>query len=167
MQSTEKWAPVLGFEDIYEVSTHGRVRRVAGGRGAKPGHILRTNTNGRAGHLWVTLYRDCIGTKSYVHRLVAQAFVPGPVGPVVRHKDDDPSNNVTENLAWGTQGDNVADMIRAGRARNGREHITVCPRGHDYDEQNTYISRKGSRTCRACQRDRMRAKYWNDKENAA
>lgn len=161
MQSTEPeiWKPVLGYEGYYEVSDHGRVRRIAGGRGAKPGRILRQNTNGPSGHLWVTLYRECVGEKFYVHRLVAVAFLDGPAGPVVRHKDDDPANNTPENLAWGTQADNVHDMHRAGRARNGRDEITHCPRSHPYDDANTRVSKLGKRSCRACARERARENY--------
>ncbi len=31
---------------------------------------------------------------------------------------------------------------------------THCPKGHPYDEENTYISRSGSRVCRTCVSDR-------------
>lgn len=29
---------------------------------------------------------------------------------------------------------------------------THCPKGHEYDEDNTYISKRGERKCRACRR---------------
>lgn len=162
MQSTETWKAVPGYECRYEVSNQGCVRRhpSSSGRGAVPGRVLKQNTNGHgAQHKWVTLYRGCIGTKFYVHRLVAAAFLVPATGPVVRHLDDNPANNCSSNLAWGTQRDNVQDMIRAGRARNGRREINECPSGHKYDAANTYISKKGSRSCRACQRARMYTKY--------
>lgn len=28
--------------------------------------------------------------------------------------------------------------------------ITACPKGHEYDEANTYIDRNGARVCRKC-----------------
>ena len=31
---------------------------------------------------------------------------------------------------------------------------THCPKGHPYDEQNTWISRFGKRSCRVCNRER-------------
>ena len=50
-----------------------------------------------------------------VHRLVAQTFIPNPEEyPVVRHIDNDNSNNHVDNLCWGTQKDNVNDCINAG-----------------------------------------------------
>lgn len=36
--------------------------------------------------------------------------------------------------------------------------ITHCPQKHPYDEANTRIDHKGKRNCRACDRDRARAR---------
>lgn len=55
-----------------------------------------------------------------VHRLVAQAFIPNPNNlPFVLHKDDNPSNPHKDNLFWGTNKDNVADMHSKGRHAKG------------------------------------------------
>jgi hypothetical protein len=35
---------------------------------------------------------------------------------------------------------------------NGPARRTHCPRGHPYDETNTYVNRRGHRICRACWR---------------
>lgn len=35
---------------------------------------------------------------------------------------------------------------------------THCPRGHTYDDANTYVSGRGERTCRTCRRDAARAR---------
>jgi hypothetical protein len=49
--------------------------------------------------------------KSFVHRLVAEAFLgPAPfAGALVLHRDDVPTNNVPDNLYWGTHAENVFD----------------------------------------------------------
>lgn len=61
----------------------------------------------------------------YLHRLVAKAFIGPPApGEIVRHLDDDKSNNQLANLAYGSYADNAADRklngIRSGAS--GNEH---------------------------------------------
>ena len=75
--------------------------------------ILKTWKN-QHGHEYVQLL-DKWNTrkKVLVHRLVAEAFIPNPNNyTIVRHLDDDPSNNSLDNLAWGTYKDNRADCVR-------------------------------------------------------
>lgn len=46
-----------------------------------------------------------------VHRLVALAFIPNPLGyPCVLHNNDKCKENNVENLRWGTQEQNVQDI---------------------------------------------------------
>lgn len=42
----------------------------------------------------------------------------------------------------------------AGRPTNGER--THCRKGHEYTPENTYITTQGSRSCRTCNRDRLR-----------
>ena len=46
----------------------------------------------------------------------------------------------------------------AERSATGDERKSHCPAGHPYDEGNTYVNRKGWRSCRTCKRmsDRRR-----------
>lgn len=38
-----------------------------------------------------------------IHRLIASAFLPNPMGyPIINHKDENPSNNCVDNLEWCT-----------------------------------------------------------------
>lgn len=56
-----------------------------------------------------------------VHRLVALAFIPNPNGyPIVCHKDNNPTNNKVENLYWGTQSDNMKQMVADNRQRKSK-----------------------------------------------
>lgn len=57
------------------------------------------------------------------HRLIWSTFNgPIPPGMVIRHLDDNPSNNALSNLALGTYKDNSADAARTGRLRTGEAH---------------------------------------------
>jgi hypothetical protein len=48
-----------------------------------------------------------------------------------------------------TQGENVLDIrSQSIQAKNKRK--THCPQGHEYTPENTYMSKKGQRHCRAC-----------------
>lgn len=64
----------------------------------------------------------CIG----VHVLVADAFIGiKPDGQIVRHLDDNKSNNHPSNLAYGSLLDNVADRKRNGGYVGGAKHISA------------------------------------------
>lgn len=151
-----EWRPVVGFEDLYEVSNKGGVRRmdrlVPHGTGTR---FLRAREiqpyTHASGHRRVRLYRDGIHHR-YVHRMVLEAFIGAcPPDHECCHRDGDPANNNVENLYWGTASDNTQDRVRHGSHNFARK--THCPAGHEYNAQNTYLrpDRTG-RCCRICQR---------------
>lgn len=66
--------------------------------------------------------------------------------------DGNRSNPALANLAYGTRSENNHD-----KREHGTDHNVVkthCPKGHPYNEENTYVlpSRPGARYCRACHR---------------
>lgn len=137
-----EWRPVPGWEGLYEVSSEGDVWTVRGGRLMKP--------NGSQVYLQVRLSGRGRREFPLVHRLVCAAFHgPPPPGMEVRHLDGDARNNRASNLAWGTVSENRQDTIA-----HGRHHQLVkmeCPKGHPYDERNTYVNpSNGGRLCRTC-----------------
>jgi len=59
-----------------------------------------------------------ITARKYVHRLVAEAFIPNPDNlPQVNHKDFDKSNNAVENLEWVSKADNIQHSHDNGRMK--------------------------------------------------
>lgn len=108
---------VKGYEGYYEVDCLGRVYSLD--------RVITVNDNGRVydkpvagkvmgqtvksnGYKAVTLTKDGICKEFYVHRLVAEAFIPNPDGlPMANHKDEDKTNNFAENLEWCTNEYNV------------------------------------------------------------
>lgn len=62
------------------------------------------------------------------------------------------------------------ENVRRGNGGLNQLAKTHCPKGHPYDEENTYRlpSRPSGRYCRACRRERNRAQYMklkSDREN--
>ena len=109
----EIWKPIEGFEGRYEVSNLGRVRSLDriikrdNGHGVNDarvkGRILSQKLNHKGGYCVVNINDNGRELTKYVHRLVAQAFIPNPDGlPEVNHKDEDKQNNCVSNLEWCT-----------------------------------------------------------------
>lgn len=108
-----QWKFISGYEFYYEVSNDGLVRSVS--RAVKDhnssrnkliqSRILRPGI--RAGYLGVHLWKNGKGQNAYIHRLVAETFVPNPENkPQVNHKDGDRMNNYFKNLEWTTSSEN-------------------------------------------------------------
>ena len=127
---TEIWKDIPGFEGYYQVSNTGKVRSMDrnhivstryGGTTSRrdKGRVITGTSNGN-GYLAVYLQRDGKRTRQYIHRLVADAFVPRQEGKnTVNHKDHDRQNNSAENLEWCTQKYNVrysADLMRKAKS---------------------------------------------------
>ena len=102
--------PVVGYEGYYEVDQLGRVFGVD--------RTVSVNDNGRVydkpiagkqmkqtlhdkGYKIVSLTKNGKTKLCFVHRIVAEAFIPNPDNlPMVNHKDEDKTNNFVENLEW-------------------------------------------------------------------
>ena len=153
----EIWKAVTGYEDVYEVSNLGRVRRVGAATGAHLGRILK-NTN-RDGYAVVNLSTHSRTRTLLVHRLVAEAFIGVSTDSQVRHLDDNPQNNAVSNLAWGGPSANALDSVRNGTHFNAKK--IACKRGHRFSEENT-IRRKGGRECRICENTRQKNRASRD-----
>lgn len=104
----ERWLPIPGYEGRYDVSDHGRVRRlkVSYGRALPAPEIA---TLKRAGRYWsAQLSHSGFRTREYIHRLVLLAFVgPAPAGREAAHVDGDTGNNRLANLMWATRSENA------------------------------------------------------------
>lgn len=117
----EVWKPCPEFEGIYEVSSFGRVKRVAPGAGrAKQGHVLATAKN-RKGYHYLNLCRGGKMRTTQVHVLVCRTFhgEKPSASHQAAHRDDDKDNNTDANLYWATGLENHADRRRNGGILTG------------------------------------------------
>lgn len=102
--SVEVWKAVKGYEGLYEVSSHGRVKSLK--RLHTKERILCQAINHK-GYARVVLWKENKQRKFSVHRLVAQAFIENPEAkPQVNHIDENKLNNRVENLEWCSQLEN-------------------------------------------------------------
>jgi len=158
----EEWRPVVGLEDRYEVSDHGRVRSMdrvipVKGKDGTRRYKGRLRSPGimKSGHRNITLGTLDGPVSRLIHHLVLEAFIgPRPKRFWGCHKDDDPSNNHISNLRWDTPRSNILDTVRLGNNRCRQRG--VCPAGHLLQAPNLVASfvRKGHRACLACARTR-------------
>lgn len=67
------------------------------------------------------------GKNFYIHRLVAQQFLPKPEAhqTQVNHLDGDKSNNYLSNLAWTCPKENIRHSHQIGLSKGRREHGTT------------------------------------------
>lgn len=74
----------------------------------------------RHGYRFVNFFRFGEMKSRKVHALICEAFHgPKPEGCVTRHLDGVRSNNVPENLCWGTPKENAEDTARHGNTIRG------------------------------------------------
>jgi hypothetical protein len=129
------WTRIVGFPD-YEVSDDGKVRFLGGWRQFGPHKRYAPAGERKAqphscGYLQVRLSLGADQWKNkYIHRLVAQAFIPNPqrLGDI-NHKDGNKYNNHWTNLEWVSRRDNHKHArevlgIHIRGERHGRRKIT-------------------------------------------
>lgn len=124
----EIWKDIEGYEGLYQVSNLGRVKSLE--------RKVSTINNGTKclkhidesilkpikisnGYITINLYINGIRKKHFVHRLVANAFIPNPNNySQVNHKDENKENNSVDNLEWCTSKYNMNFGTRNQRASN-------------------------------------------------
>jgi hypothetical protein len=137
--NTEEWKVIDEFPE-YSISSFGRIRNT------KKEYIRIPDINS-TGYARLRLVRNGKIIRKFIHRLVAEIFLPNPQNkPFVDHIDGNNQNNKLDNLRWATRSENMLN----GKIRKDKKHTTlrniikngkyfrwkVCVRGHIHTSEN-------------------------------
>lgn len=92
---------IPGYEGLYAATKDGQIWSY------KRNKFMKASLNS-SGYLKVNLTKDGIPYTHYVHRLVAETFIPNPDNlPQINHLDENKLNNELSNLTWCTARENL------------------------------------------------------------
>lgn len=131
----EIWKPVTRVPG-YEVSNTGKVRSLK----KKVPKLLKIVTN-NFGYDLVCLSHNNIKYTGYIHRLVAEAFIPTNLDvdkTHVNHRDKNPRNNHLSNLEWTTRSENMFHRDDSNRYFKYQELNKICD-SLTYEQLNQLI----------------------------
>jgi hypothetical protein len=132
---SERWKPVPGYEELYEVSNQGRLARIKT-RGGRPTWRILKATPGNMGYVRYALVgHNYMRRDLMAHRLAWAAFNgPIPDDLQINHKNGVKHDNRLDNLEIVTQSENTKHAFRVLKvapnvnpnpgSRNGRAILT-------------------------------------------
>lgn len=130
IENIEIWRDVVNFEGFYEVSNYGNVRSVDREIKYEDGRVysykskILSFNNTKQGYYSAHLYKNCVRKNRKVHIIVAETFLPNPLGLTdVNHKDGNKLNNHVDNLEWTSRLQNMQHGFSTGLINNtGTNH---------------------------------------------
>lgn len=123
LPQSEEWRPINGWEGYY-VSNSGNIKRQSKEYAHKFFEVKGSISN--HGYRYIQRTREGKRQNYFIHRCVAEAFIPNPENkPCVDHIDNNKTNNYVNNLRWCTQGDNC---------KNQKQKISGKKNGVRFDE---------------------------------
>ena len=113
-----------GYEGLYEISRKGIIRSL---HKANYKNTISVRP-GRGGYFSARLSKEGKSNSKYLHRLVAETFIPNPEGKeIVNHINGNKLDYRIQNLEWVTQSENVLHAYRTGLIRPmGKLEIRRC-----------------------------------------
>lgn len=137
----EAWLPVANFESLFMISDRGGFKALPTEtwtmrfgrplRHRRKERILRPGVGGGRDYRRVLPQVNGVVYRFYIHRLVAEHFVPGRFeGATVNHIDGDKDNNCASNLEWVTRSENTrlqweTGLLNVRGMRNPHHKLTT------------------------------------------
>ena len=110
---------VKNYEGLYAVTSCGKVWSY------KRKKFLNGSTY--KGYTRVCLTKDGVEKYYFIHRLVAETYIPNPTGlPEVNHLDEIKSHNYVNNLEWCDKTYNINYGTRNERAAKSNSKAVIC-----------------------------------------
>lgn len=117
---------IKGLEGRYFVTDGGLVFSIVKGKGEaremRGGFTSRRFKSGVKDQykVFTAVYSDGVTKNLYVHKVIAEAFLPNPENkPCVNHKDGVKLNNRLDNLEWVTYSENTRHAYEIGLLKTG------------------------------------------------
>lgn len=138
-QAIEEWKPVVGHKH-YLISSLGNCISIERSTFDKNGNIhhcrerkLIPHNNGNG-----YMAYNIDGKHKYIHRLIAEAFLPNPQNKKeVDHIDGNRANNILSNIRWATRTENLRNENTHPNMRKGQKGCSVVM----LDSYGNYIRR--------------------------
>lgn len=109
----EEWKDIKGYEGIYQVSSKGRIKSLKFGKERLLKYALQD------GYQRVKLCKDGKQKLHFIHRLVAEAFIPNTDNkPCIDHINTIRTDNRVENLRWVTSKENCNNPLTIINIKN-------------------------------------------------
>ena len=110
----EIWKDIVNYETLYQVSNYGNIKSYHKNHIDKQPIILKPILS-TSGYYKITLHKNNKSKTHYIHRIVAEAFIPNPHHlPQVNHIDGIKTHNNITNLEWVSEQDNTLHAINMG-----------------------------------------------------
>lgn len=143
------WVDIKGYENYYEISDNGRVRSKnrtvvdkIGRTRSWEGKLLNPDIAPN-GYYRVSFSVNRNRKQFYIHRLLAEYFIPNPNDlPQVNHKDGNKLNNDLDNLEWVTVQENTIHAYKNGLINHvsGKDHFNYGKFGSQSKRAKPVIS---------------------------
>jgi len=117
----EVWVDIPSLVGLYQVSNFSRIKYLD--KKWNCGDKIKKQFVSPYGYVVVQITKNNITRQRFVHRLVAESFIPNPENkPTVNHKNGVKTDNRIENLEWCTQRENNIHALKIGLKSNSGEN---------------------------------------------